>query len=131
MTDRQFWIGLIVTSALAGLLTAGLHLFPRLSADWPLSIISVALFFLLSVLVFFLGRRTARSDNKFAFNNLVMGVTISKMFLSGGVIAAYALLAKPTDKIFVLPFFLIYLLFTAYEVYVLMKMARETAVPKA
>lgn len=126
MTDRTFWLGLLGTTATTSLLTFGLHLIPRLSPDWPLSIIAIVLFFLLCIGIFFFGKRTAASKNKFAFNNVVMGITIFKMFLSGGLIAAYALLAKPVDKIFVLPFFLIYILFTAYEVYVLVKLARIT-----
>lgn len=127
MTDRIFWLGLLGTTATTALFTFGLHLIPSLSTDWPLSVIAIAIFVLLSIGIYFIGKRTAASKNKFAFNNIVMGTTIFKMFFSGILIAAYAILAKPTDKIFVLPFFLIYLLFTAYEVYVLVKLARITA----
>ena len=127
MTDRTFWLGLLGTTVITSLLVAGLHLIPRLSEDWPLSIIAIGLFILISIGVYFFGKRTAASKNKFAFNNIVMGTTIFKMFISGGLIAAYAIIATPTDKIFVLPFFLIYMLYTAYEVYVLVKLARITA----
>lgn len=126
MTLKKFWQSLGGLSLLALLLTAGLHAFPKLSAHWPLSALSILLFTGLSILIFFLGKRAATATNKHLFTNLVMGFTLVKMLFSGFIVVAYTLLAEPENKLFVLPFFLIYSLYTGFEVYVMVKLARHT-----
>jgi hypothetical protein len=52
-----------------------------------------------------------------------MGITMVKLFLCGGTMVAYVVLAEPENKLFVVPFFLSYLVYTSLEVMVLVKLA--------
>ncbi len=126
MPVKQFWLGLLLVTVLAAAAAIGLAQVAVLAPHWILSLVAIILFFLLSVGVFYLGKYTARSTNRHTFTNVILGFTIVKMFLSGGGILMYALLAEPQDKLFILPFFLIYLLYTVFEVYVLIRLAQET-----
>jgi len=55
---------------------------------------------------------------------VVLGFTVGKMLISVLVIFAYIQLAQPAGKLFILPFFGIYLAFTAYETYFMMKLGK-------
>ena len=73
------------------------------------------------------GYRAAMSDNKNDFTNAVLGFTVGKMFLAILVILGYSLLAQPPDKLFIIPFFAIYLIYTIFETYFMMKLGRMNA----
>lgn len=127
ITDKQFWLGLAATVGLSICLTGGLHLLERLSPYWGLSALTIGIFTLLSIVAFFAGKFASTSSNKHLFTNLIMGFTLVKMILSGMIVIGYQMLAEPEDKLFVLPFFLLYILFTAFEMFVMIKQARATA----
>jgi len=126
MSQKEFWIGLGITTLVASLCALSLHTITSLTVHWPFSATTIGLFFGLSVLIYYGGLKSAQAKNKNMFTNVVMGITMFKMLLAGGLVLTYALLAEPTNKLFVIPFFLIYLLYTAFEVYVMIKLARET-----
>lgn len=126
MLNKKFWQQLGWLTLCTLLLVAALHAFPGLRPHWPLSALSILLFTGLSVLIFFFGKRAATATNKHLFTNLVMGFTLVKMLFSGFIIVAYTLLAAPGNKLFVLPFFLVYSIYTAFEVYIMVKLARYT-----
>lgn len=77
--------------------------------------------------MYYAGRNAARSSNKNDFTNIIMGFTMGKMVLSFVLIFAYLKLVEPADKIFVLPFFSIYLIYTVFETYFMMKLGRTNA----
>lgn len=126
MTTAQFGRSLGLTTLVGGLLTASLHAFPRLTIHWPMTVVGLVFFCTITLLGYVLARRTAAARNKHLFTNAVLGFTMLKMLLCGGVVVVYVLLAEPTDRLFVLPFFLLYLIYTPFEVYVFTKMARKT-----
>ncbi len=130
MQHKQFWQLLAAVSLATLAISTALHALPKLFPHWPLSLLALFIFTLLSILIFFLGKRAATASNKHLFTNLVMGFTLVKMLLSGMLVVAYTLLSVPTNKLFVLPFFLIYAIYTGLEVYVMVKLARQTAPSK-
>lgn len=103
----------------------GLHSFERLQPHTPLSWISLGLFTLLTVAMYYSGSRALHSQNKNDFTNVVMGFTTGKMFLAIAIIFGYLKLVEPTDKLFIIPFFTVYLIYTVFEVYLMMKMSRS------
>ncbi|RMF01651.1 MAG: hypothetical protein D6772_04495 [Bacteroidetes bacterium] len=124
MTNRQFAIQLGVVSCFSILALLGLFQIPKLRPYHWLGWISCGLFMVLSVLIFFFGKQSAYSANKHTFTNTVMGFTVGKMVLAVLLIVAYLQLAEPTDKLFIIPFFVVYFIFTAFETYVMMKLGR-------
>ena len=127
MTYARYGLYLLITTVLAILLAVAAHAYWKMPAALPLTAGMIFLLVLLSVAIFFLGKRTATSSNKFLFGNVFMASTMIKMFACGGLIAAYALLAEPATKTFVVPFFTSYGLFTLLEIIALVTLAGEQA----
>lgn len=91
-----------------------------------ISTVSLIFFNLLSIVVFHLGLRMIKSRNKNDFSRLVLGFTGFKMMLSIAVVFIYQSVAEPTDRWFVIPFLLIYVVYTIFETYFLMRLGRMT-----
>lgn len=127
MTYPRFFqlLALCTACAVAGAVLA--HYLLPIAYALPFTVMTIVFYILFCLGLFFLGKRTAGAENKMLFTNVFMGVTMVKMFASGGMIAAYALLATPENKLFVVPFFVSYLLYTLLEIIFLMKLARVTA----
>lgn len=124
MSQRQFLIQLGLLSLSVAILVFFLNRLPQLQSSSFLSWASLAAFIAMSVVMFFAGSRAARSDNKNDFTNAVLGFTVGKMFLAILVIFGYSQLAQPADKLFIIPFFSIYLIYTIFETYFMMKLGR-------
>ena len=125
MTNQQFLFQLLIITGLSALGLWGLmegvsDLRPYQALGW----ISLGGFTLLSGLMFWAGRSAALSKNKNDFTSAVLGFTMGKMFLAVIIIYAYLKLAQPTDKLFVIPFFGVYLVYTIFESYFMMKLGR-------
>jgi hypothetical protein len=123
METKSFLIQLAGVTALAIGVAFGLHQVPALRGGEILSGIAIGLFTFLSVLIFWRARVAAASANRHSFTNVVMGVTMLKMLLSIAAIYAYVLLAEPASKLFVLPFFGVYIIYTIFEVYAMMQLS--------
>ena len=127
MSQRSFFVQLGMLSFGAAILLFFLNCLPQLQAYSSLSWISLAAFAGLCILMYQAGYRAAMSDNKNDFTNAVLGFTVGKMFLAILVILGYSLLAQPPDKLFIIPFFAIYLIYTIFETYFMMKLGRMNA----
>ncbi len=126
-SSKAFFIQLLILTIL---MAAGLFFLNRLPVVAPhalLSWLSLAFFTVLSALMFFAGRSSASSPSKQAFTNTVLGFTMAKMFICALIVVAYHNLAQPTSKLFLLPFFSTYVVYTAFETYWMMKLARTSA----
>ena len=124
MSQRQFLIQLGLLSLSVAILIFFLNRLPQLQPSSLLSWASLAAFIAMSVIMFFAGSRAARSDNKNDFTNVVLGFTIGKMFLSIMIIYAYFSLMQPEGKWFIIPFFIVYFMYTAFETYFMMKLGK-------
>ncbi len=124
MTNRQFISQLAIVSLVSLLALIGLFQIPKLSAYHWFGWLSWGAFVGLSALMFLFGKQSAQSANKHSFTNTVLGFTVGKMFLAVLLIMAYFQLAEPQDKLFIIPFFVVYFVFTAFETYVMMKLGR-------
>lgn len=91
-----------------------------------ISTVSLIFFISLSVIVFHLGLRIIKSRNKNDFSRLVLGFTGFKMMLSVALVFIYQSVVQPTDRWFVIPFLIIYVLYTIFETYFLMRLGRMT-----
>lgn len=127
MSQRQFFIQLGILSLGATILLFFLNRLAQLQPYSILSWISLAAFMALSALMYLAGRRAALSDNKNDFTNAILGFTMGKMFLAILVVFGYSQLARPPDKLFIIPFFAVYLIYTIFETYFMMKLGRMNA----
>lgn len=126
MTYPRFFSYLAVFTLVAIFAAAASHYLLAIDYALPLTVGTIFLFILFCVGLFWISSRTAGADNKFLFTNVFMVATMLKLFLCGGIIAAYAILAEPENKLFVVPFFLSYLIYTTLEIVFLVKLAGIT-----
>jgi len=126
MTKQVFFKQLAIIAVLVGLAIGGLHTIEQLYPHQSLSWISWGFFILFCWAMFVIGSKSANSENKNLFGQLFLVSTFFKMLLSILIIVGYAILTKPTDFYFVLPFFAIYTIFTIYEIYFMTKLAKPT-----
>ncbi|MEL6142306.1 MAG: hypothetical protein AAFU67_11870, partial [Bacteroidota bacterium] len=73
MSQKEFWIGLAITTVVTSLCALGLHAIGTLTVHWPFSAASIGLFFGLSVIIYYGGLKSAQAKNKNMFTNVVMG----------------------------------------------------------
>jgi hypothetical protein len=103
------------------------HVFLPIDYALPFSVATVVLFIIISVVLFFLGRRSAGAKNRMLFSNVFLGATMVKMLLCGMLVVGYVFLGSPASRLFILPFFWSYIVYTGYEVYYLMKLSGVVA----
>ncbi|MFK7806664.1 MAG: hypothetical protein AB8F74_02580 [Saprospiraceae bacterium] len=116
--------------SLAGL-TLGMILLAALSSFYPplasyldIFIISIVFFVVFSGVTFWLANNAAQSQNKFAFTQVTFLFLFGKLLFSVLILVVYKKIAIPEDNLFVLPFFLVYLCYTALETGFMMKLGR-------
>ncbi|CAH0999513.1 hypothetical protein LEM8419_00813 [Neolewinella maritima] len=126
LTSRFFGL-LAAVSGLAALGAACCHWVLAISYALPFTIATGLVFAFLCVVLFFLGRRSAGAENRMLFSNVFLGLTMVKMLLCGMLVVGYVLLGEPDNKLFIVPFFWLYLVYTGFEVYFLMKLSAVVA----
>ncbi len=127
MTSQRFYTLLAIFTAVAVAAAVAAHLLLSIGYALPLTIGTVLLFIAISVAMFYIGKRTARSENKYLFTNAFMGITMLKLFLCAGIILGYVFLGNPKDKLFIIPFFATYFIYTVLEVTFMIRLASETS----
>ena len=85
------------------------------NAEWRLSFIAIALFSSLSTFINVFGSLILKSENKYSFIRLVMVNVMIKVLASIATVWIYFKLYTPDNKFFLLPFLLVYLIFTIFE----------------
>lgn len=124
MSARPFFIQLFGLSLAASVGLFFLLRLPQWQAYQGFAWACLALFIAISVLMYFAGAKAARSSNKNDFTTVALGFSGGKIFLSAIAILVYVELAKPESKLFVLPFFFIYTVYTIFEVYFMIRLGR-------
>jgi hypothetical protein len=124
VTAKAFYLQLALVSLIAAATAFGINTFPQFADVQPIAWISLGIFVLLSVVMYYAGRKAAFSDNKHDFTNVSLGVTIGKIFIAILFILGYNQLMQPDSRFFIIPFFLMYLIYTIFETYIMMKLGR-------
>ena len=126
MSSKSFYTFLTLTILLTvSLLFLCFFLFPPLSAYAKLGWASLVLFINITFLMFFLGKRAIISPNKMLFSNLSMGFIFFKMVMSLMIIVAFKKMTHPASNLFIVPFFIVYLTFTIFETYLMLKLTHK------
>lgn len=124
MQNSTFFKQLLLVSIPSAIGVYGLHEIPVLQPHQLLGWLSLLFFILLCIFMFFTGRAAALSKNKNAFTNAFLGFLMLKLFACGGILIGYLKLTEPDTKLFVLPFFGLYLIYTTFEVLFLIKLGK-------
>lgn len=122
MTPRKFLIQLSIISVLVLVVLMAFHTYAIFTPHQSLSWISWGFFILFSLVLFVLGTKGGSSSNKHLFGQIFLVATGLKMLASVTIILIYFLSEKPDNQYFVLPFFVIYLIYTSFEVYFMTKL---------
>ncbi len=119
-----FFRQLFILTLLTALCLWALHQLPSLRAYLNFSWMSLAFFVLVSIIAYFVGYRAVRHKNKAAFINASLGLTFIKMLLCVVFIAVYIQITHPPARLFILPFLGIYVVYTIFETYFMMKIGK-------
>ncbi len=124
MSWTTFFKQLIFVSLLTVLLLFTLHFNPDIAVHSQLSWASCMFYIVLSIFIFFFAYRAASSQNKNAFTVVIMGFVLAKMVLSVTFLIIFFQIVKPESRLFLVPFFVVYLIYTIFETYFMTKLAK-------
>ena len=85
---------------------------------------TLGLFVVICLLLYYFGLRTARSANRYAFNGLISVSVFGKMVVTMLFLGLYRKVAAPENEWYVLIFLLTYAVYTVYEVWFMMRLAK-------
>ena len=91
----------------------------------------VYMYVFLSLVQFFLGQKAVQHPRKNWFNNIIIGSVFFKMLLAMVVLVTYKMVYKPTGTAYLIPFLWIYVVFTVFEVYFMLKLTQKPVRPLA
>ena len=124
MNHRSFFLQLGAVSLGSFLLLFLMNQHPEFQPFQLFSYSSCIGFMLFSALMYFLAYRAALSADKNLFLQQVLGTAFLKMAACIFVIIGYLKLANPSSKMYAIPFLIIYLIFTIFETYFMMKLSK-------
>jgi len=102
-----------------------IHSFDSQKQYIDISFYTVAMFALLSIFLFFFLKRSIFSSSKQLFISITLTNMLIKMFCSIALLLIYRELNQPPDGKFILPFLSIYLIFTIFETWFMVKLSDE------
>lgn len=124
MTKGDFFSKLGFLSLTLGLMLFGLHQFPAFQPHYLLSWVSCIFFVVFSILIYAIGYKAANHEDKHLFTSVILGFVFGKMFLSILMLVIYHKIVQPTDNLFLAPFFIVYLVYTVFETYFMIKLGK-------
>lgn len=124
MKRRSFFVQLISITLVTGAVLAFMHIFQLFSPYQFFSLYSLLFLALVSIVMYFLAEKSAQSPDKNAFTRMLMVFSFVKMFLAGAWVIGYHKIFQPKDAFFLIPFFLIYVVFTGFETAFMTKLGR-------
>jgi hypothetical protein len=124
MNHKNFLLQLTIISVISFLLLFLLNKLPQFAPFQAFSYLSCISFVLFSAMMYFLAARAAVSSDKNLFLQQVLLTTSAKMALCIFVIVGYFKLAEPSSKMYAIPFLIVYLIFTIFETYFMMKLSK-------
>lgn len=125
MTFRRFASQLTAVSVGIWVLLLIVHQIPGLGEEQNFSWLTWMAFILISIIMFLLGKWATSDRNQQLFTSISIFLGGSKMLFSVVWVIAFSIFNAPEGRGFVVPFFLIYLCFTIFETYFMMKLSYE------
>ena len=124
MIFPQFLRQLLILTGAVTIIATAIHQLPGFAPHWPLSLAAICVYTLLSIVVYQWGKLTAAAANKRLFTQASLLIVVIKMTLTVAIVVIYQRVADPQSRYYVLPFLLIYLIYTVYETWLLMRLGK-------
>ena len=127
MSRRRFFLQLTLVTfgTLAGI--SLLQLFPQFHVSFQFSLLSLLFFVVISAVMFLIAAQAALSKDKNVFTRLIMVFTFVKMLLTLALVVVFQKFARPTNNLFLIPFFSIYIVYTIFETTFMTKLGKIKA----
>lgn len=125
MTKNRFIRPFLFVSAITAAIVTMVYLLPGISPYLDLGIISWVLFSFLSVVLFYIADKVVNHPERTKFIGLTIANMLVKMTVSIGLIWIYYVLKKPQSGLFIVPFLLVYGIFTIFETRFLLQIANQ------
>lgn len=100
-----------------------IHTTDRYAAYLDLSLIGVISLNVYNLAIFFLARHYSRTSNDKKYMHLIFSNFLAKLIIVMGIPTIYYFIKDPTENFFVIPFVVIYLIFTIFETWYLNRSA--------
>lgn len=113
-----------IATAIAILIGLGFEFIPKTQPINIISWASIAFFCLLNIGTYFIAQEVKKSKKEGDFISFIMGLSAGRMILSGVFIFVYDLLVEPGSILIVIPFFVMYTLYTIFEIIFLIKLSK-------
>lgn len=124
MKEKVFYITLAVISAMTGIglyILVGQELFRPFKA---LFVIAYLFFVLLTIVLYYVSKRAAVHRNRMLFVYVMMFAILVKFGFCLIALFIYSRVYKPETNLYILPFIAIYVIYTIFETYFMMKLGK-------
>jgi hypothetical protein len=121
MTWKQFLYQLILVSLGAAAILFGIHFIPAMRPYDDFSIYCILFFVIFCQFIFLLGKIAVSSNNVNLFNFLIMALMFFKIIFSIAFIFIYKQNKEPETAFYIIPFLIVYIIYTIFEVYFMSK----------
>ena len=129
MSFKRFLTLLSITTIGIALVNfAAIFFIPNLKNHTGIAWWSLSLFIAISFLLYFLGTQAAKSENKLLFNNVIIASVFFKMMAAVVILVIYKKMYHPESNTFLIPFFIVYFLFSIFETYFMIKLSHQKKV---
>ncbi len=122
MKDKTFYLSLSIVTVILALGAGYVHNFESIGHHLGFSIVGLAVLVVYNIMAFHIGKILVKSSRKNLFINFIMGNILFKIILVMLFILGYVKLFVPEEKLFLLPFVGIYLVYAAFETFFLYQM---------
>lgn len=126
MSAGRFFQLLFITLGILGVILYLMSFNSKIHEYIDIAYYSIPAFTLLSVAVYFLTEYMEKQKNKGMLINLVIINVMFKFLIAIGIVMIYHKSKDPQDGIFVLPFIIIYVVFTIFETYFMSVQAKSS-----
>jgi lipid-A-disaccharide synthase-like uncharacterized protein len=125
MNFKTFLSQLGIFTLVAAIVLFLIHLVPVFKAHQILGWVGLGMLSSLSVIIYMISERALKSADPNMFSNIFMLSTGFKMLLCAVFILVYDKVQQPADKLYIIPFFLVYFAHLLFEIYFLARMNKS------
>lgn len=125
MSKGKFFQLLFLTIGILVLIMYFMSMNSKINEYLDIAYYAIPSFTLLSIAIYFLTEYLEKQPNKGMLLNLVIINVMFKFLIAIGVVMIYHKLRDPEDGIFVLPFIIVYVIFTIFETYFMSLQAKS------
>jgi|CXWK01.1.fsa_nt_gi hypothetical protein len=125
MTSNHFYKSLSLVSVLSLILLYCYSEVFSIESFFGLGFYSFFIFLGLTLIVFKVAKKIIVHPNRTKFISFIISNMLLKMIVTVATVLIYFKTVKPTSQYFIVPFLTVYLIFTIFETYFLLKVANE------